>query len=210
MIKYILIIALIGVWFFWRASSKRHHLPCPPWLGWMVELDNPLAKAHKADFIIDTLQIIPGMQVLDIGVGPGRVTIPLAQSLQPLNGFVTALDVQAAMLAKVRAKANQLGIDNIAYIQSSAQQIYESPLQYDAVLLVCVLGEIPEAEKLAVMQALKKSLKPEGIISITESIFDPHYQSRNVVASLMQTAGFKEHKFFGNKLAYTAHFKRAK
>lgn len=63
----------------WRFSSQRYSLPCPVWLRWFVELDNPFTKTNRAAFIIDTLAIEPGMTVLDAGCGPGRLTIPLAQ-----------------------------------------------------------------------------------------------------------------------------------
>jgi cyclopropane fatty-acyl-phospholipid synthase-like methyltransferase len=44
----------------------------------MVELENSLAQNHSALSIIEQLNLQPGMQVLDAGCGPGRITIPIA------------------------------------------------------------------------------------------------------------------------------------
>ena len=47
------LIALLAVTSLaWRLSSRRHVLPCPSWLRWMVELDNPFAASNKAAFCL--------------------------------------------------------------------------------------------------------------------------------------------------------------
>jgi hypothetical protein len=38
----------------------------------MVELDNPLTRVNRAQFIVDHLGLEPGMSVLDAGCGPGQ------------------------------------------------------------------------------------------------------------------------------------------
>jgi hypothetical protein len=70
----------------WRLASQRQALPCPSWLGWMVELDNPFTRVNHAQFIVDHLGLEPGMRVLDAGCGPGRVTVPLARAVGPASG----------------------------------------------------------------------------------------------------------------------------
>jgi len=75
-------ILLIVGWLLWRFYSNRQNLPCPTWLSWMIELDNPFAKAHKANEIIKALPLRNDINILDIGCGPGRVftiLLPLSQ-----------------------------------------------------------------------------------------------------------------------------------
>ena len=67
----------------WRFASRRRSLPCPVWLRWMVELDNPFAPVCRARAIVEHLDLAPGMTVLDGGCGPGRVTVPLARAVGP-------------------------------------------------------------------------------------------------------------------------------
>src|SRR5215510_15307809 len=65
----------------WLVVSRRRSLPCPVWLRWMVELDNPFTKTNRAHVIVEYLRVAPGMYVLDIGCGPGRLTVPLAKAV---------------------------------------------------------------------------------------------------------------------------------
>jgi predicted methyltransferase len=73
-------------------------------------------------------------------------------------------------------------------------------------MLVTVLGEIPEQE--AALKEIFASLKPGGILSVTEVIFDPDFQSRESVQRLANSVGFREVAFFGKRLAYTMHFEK--
>jgi hypothetical protein len=51
-------------------------------------------------------------------------------------------------------------------------------------------------------------LKPGGVLSVTEVIFDPHFQRRETVLEAAQTAGFREKNFLGRNLAYTLHLEK--
>lgn len=82
------VLGLLGL--IWRLSSRRHELPCPSWLGWMVEMDNPFTKVNRARTIVGLLGLTPGKKVLDAGCGPGRLTLPLAEIVGP-QGQVLAL-----------------------------------------------------------------------------------------------------------------------
>jgi ubiquinone/menaquinone biosynthesis C-methylase UbiE len=196
----------LAVFLTWRLASRRHSLPCPAWLGWMVEIDNPFTKTNRAADIISHLDLHPGMAVLDAGCGPGRLTIPLAHKLAG-QGHVVALDVQEAMLDRVREKASALGLDTtIRFLRAALGEGKLEHNTFDRALLVTVLGEIPDRK--AALQELFDALKPGGLLSVTEVIFDPHFQRRSTVCRAAIEAGFREKAFHGARFAYTIHFEK--
>ena len=199
----IVLLGLISI--MWRFSSHRSSIPCPTWLSDLVELDNPVFRNNSARQIIQHLALEPGMEVLDFGCGPGRLTIPVAKQIGP-TGQVTAFDIQAGMLQRVRVKAQAEHLDNIQFIQGEAGTGKLGHNQFDRVLLVTVLGEIPERK--AVLAEIFDSLKPSGILSVTEVIADPHFQRRASVTSAAHSVGFVERAFFGNPISYTINFEK--
>jgi hypothetical protein len=50
---------------------------------------------------------------------------------------------------------------------------------------------------------------PGALLSVTEVIFDPHFQPREALLKVTWAAGFREKDFFGRKLAYTMHFEKS-
>jgi len=200
------IVALIAVVFLvWRFISNRRSLPCPSWLGWMVEMDNPFTRTNRASVIIGLLGLQPGMKVLDAGCGPGRLAIPAAKAIGS-QGELTALDLQAGMLARVQEKTLTAGLSNIRLMQAGLGEGKLEKAYYDRAMLVTVLGEIPEQE--AALHEIYQALKPGSILSVTEVIFDPHFQSRESVQRVAGRVGFREAGFFGKRLAYTMHFEK--
>lgn len=200
-----IVILIVVLTLVWRFISNRRSLPCPSWLSWMVEMDNPFTKTNRASVIIDLLGLQPGMKVLDAGCGPGRLAIPAAKAIGS-QGELTALDIQARMLARVQEKARTAGLSNIRLMQVELGKGKLEMAYYDRAMLVTVLGEIPEQE--AALQEIYQALKPGGILSVTEIIFDPHFQSRESVQRVAGRVGFREAGFFGKRLAYTMHFEK--
>jgi len=199
----IVAIALVAI--TWRFASRRQSLPCPVWLRWLVELDNPFTKTNRARFIVETLALADGMTILDAGCGPGRLTVPLARSVGPA-GRIVALDIQPGMLARARAKTEAVGYTNVEFVAAALGDGTLPANHFDRMVLVTVLGEIPN--RAAALGELFCALKPGGILAVVEVIFDPHFQSHNTVAALAVSSGFRERAFFGHRWAYVIHFEK--
>ena len=171
----------------WRILSRFINLPCPP--GYIFLLDSPLInRVAGAQTLIKRAGVKPGMQVLDAGCGPGRVTIPLAEVLRD-SGEVTAFDMQPAMLDRLRKRIAANQIKNVQIIQGKFGEGLLGESRFDRVFLVSVLGEIPDQE--GALDEIHQALVPGGILSITEVLPDPHYQSQAVVAQLSEITGFQ-------------------
>jgi ubiquinone/menaquinone biosynthesis C-methylase UbiE len=195
------------IFLVWRLASRRHSLPCPVWLRWLVELDNPFTKTNRAAVIIEHLGIQPGMAVIDVGCGPGRLTIPLAKQVGE-QGEVVAMDMQAGMIDRAKQKADESNLTNIRFLHAGVGEGKLETNQFDRALLVTVLGEIPDRE--AALKEIFDSLKAGGILSVTEIMFDPHFQRRRTVTRLAEQVGFRATAFFGNRIAYTLHLEKPK
>lgn len=200
-----IILGLVGVGILVAFIWRRDALPCPTWLGWMVEMDNPFTKVNRARVIVGGLDLAPGMKVLDAGCGPGRLTLPLAETVRQ-QGEVTALDIQDGMLARVRAKVQEAGLRNVKFLHAGLGDGKLPQAYFDRAVLVTVLGEIPDQMK--ALKEIHRALIPGGVLSVTEVIFDPHFQRREAVLRMAGAAGFKEKNFFGGSLAYTMHLEK--
>jgi ubiquinone/menaquinone biosynthesis C-methylase UbiE len=102
--------------------------------------------------------------------------------------------------------ASHCHIENVRLLEAAVGEGKLPRDRFDRALLVTVLGEIPDRE--SALCEIFDALKPGGRLSVTEVIFDPHFQSRQSVARLAHSAGFREKAFHGNRIAYTLNFEK--
>lgn len=194
----VIALTFIATGYWWRYRS----LACPASLFWL--LDNPYMNAVAgADIIIQRLHLDDEMKVLDVGSGPGRLSLPIAKHIGN-RGEVVALDIQPKMLEKLGLRARAGGIKNIRLIEAGAGEGKTENDYFDRALMVTVLGEIPDKHDALI--EIYQALKQGGILSVTEVIPDPHYTSRNRVRTFCRDAGFKEIEEFGSWAAFTINF----
>lgn len=198
---YLLLFLTLGS-LIWRIAARFTIIPWPSWLAFMLE--NPYMLIVSPSYkLVERLSLQPGMILADIGCGAGRVSIPAAKLLAP-NGFVDAIDLQEGMIKKTQKRASKHQVKNIQFIKAEIQGHPLEKEKYDRACLVTVLGEIPDREK--IISEIYNSLKSNGILSITEVIPDPFYQTQKQVTRLCHQAGFKTEKTFKGLLAYTINF----
>lgn len=198
-------LAAAGVWIAWRHASAKRSLPCPSWLGWLVELDNPLFRNNRAEAIVAGLAVAPGMRVADLGCGPGRLTLPLARAVGE-TGHVLAVDLQAAMLSRMEGRARAEGLSWIEPLQAALGGGALPVGRFDRITLATVLGELPD--QAAAMAEIAAALVPGGRLAVTEVIADPHFQSRPKVKALAEGAGLVEMSRSGGAVSFTLYFEK--
>ena len=197
-----LIAVFVAAQLCWRYASRRRTLPCPVWLSWL--LTNPLSPGDgDSTALLDGLGLKPGMRLLDVGCGPGRVSIPAARRVGP-DGQVVALDVQAAMLEKLQRRAATGGVANIRTVLGPVEAAGLEADSCDRAVLVWVLGEIPD--QAAALRRVFAALKPGGLLAIAETLRDPHYQRVATVLRLADSVGFRRGEYHKGWLSYTLHF----
>lgn len=186
-----------GGWLLWR--RQKANLPCPSSLSFLLE--NPFVdRVAGAETLLDRAGVVAGMRVLDAGCGPGRITLPAARRVGPA-GDVVALDIQEAMLQRVRQKLDAQAVTNVRLIHAGAGAGQTEPAAFDRAFLVTVLGEIPD--KAAALQEIYTALKPGGLLSVTEVLPDPDFQMPDTVSRLARSVGFREDELMGGFPAFT-------
>src|SRR5919106_1472527 len=109
-----------------------------------------------ADFVLPSIGSRD--KVLDVGCGPGSITVGLAQ----VAGHVTGIDVDETEFADARVYAAEHGIDNVDFLQGG---IYELDVP-DASIDVCTLFAMLETldDPLAGLAEVRRVVKPGGLV----------------------------------------------
>lgn len=191
------IILLIIIVIIWRLLARHRAFTCPVWMAIFLYI------IWGAEKTLDWIGLKPGQRVLEIGPGIGRLLIPAARRVLP-GGEVVGLDIQTGMIERLKKRAVKKEVSNLTAVLGNAVNSYFPPESFDVIFFCTVLGEIPERE-IALKQCYK-ALKPNGLLSITEILLDPHYQSLDTVKQLAKTAGFRLQTVHGKWYYFTANF----
>lgn len=198
------ILVTVGVAIGWRLLARRHALPCPTACLWLLE-NRMMERVAGAAMLMDRAGVKPGMSVLDAGCGPGRMTLPLAARVGR-QGHVLAVDLQPEMLDRLTARLKAAEVGNVRILRAGLGDGALPKDAFDRAFLVTVLGEIQDRP--SALREILTSLKPGGVLSVTEVLPDPHYQSRSTVRRLAEQAGFQEIEMAGSWRAFTMNLAR--
>lgn len=191
---------IVAACLVWRWASW----PCPAWL--VPLLENPYFEAVAgAETLLERAGVGSGTRVLDAGCGPGRVTVPAALRVGP-PGRVVALDIQPRMLDTLAKRLEARRLANVELVRAGLGDGKLPADAFDVALLVTVLGEIPD--KTAALREIYRSLRPGGVLSVTEVLPDPHYQRMARVRELAKRTGFRETRIFRGWLSYTMNLRK--
>jgi ubiquinone/menaquinone biosynthesis C-methylase UbiE len=181
-----------------RTWSRRTPVPMPYYMRWVLRLPR---GPHAPSRLLRSLQPRPGERILEIGPGIGVHAIPVAEALRP-DGVLEALDMQQPMLDELARNAARRGVSNIVTRRGDAQRLPYPDASFDAAYLVSVLGEIPDAR--AALRELRRVLKPDARLLVSEVIFDPDFVSLRALREQAAEAGFRFERSDGVRLGYTA------
>jgi ubiquinone/menaquinone biosynthesis C-methylase UbiE len=172
-------------------------------------IDNPIRRKfiQKPETVAKRMRLKPGMMIIEIGPGKGSYTKALAKSILP-DGIVYAIDIQESIIKRLKKRIEKGNIKNIVPKIDDAYNLSFEDESVDRVLMIACLPEIPDP--IRVLKELKRVLKPNGMISLSEMLPDPDYPRRKTEKKWASKAGFELDEQFGNWFIYQLNFKKIK
>ncbi len=153
--------------------------------GWLAT--PPRRLLHDPRRILAGLAA-PGETVIDLGCGPGFFTLPLAEMVGP-GGRVVAVDLQPAMLERLRLRAEKAGLaGRITLHRCAADGIGELPLA-DAALAFYMVHEVPDVVRF--LGEVGGALRSGGRFLLVEPRGHVSAEAFAATVSLAEAAGLR-------------------
>jgi ubiquinone/menaquinone biosynthesis C-methylase UbiE len=116
----------------------------------------------------------PGMTLLDVGAGPGTITVDFGRLLAP--GRVVGLDASAEIVEQAAALAQEQGLDNVEFLTGDAYRLPFDDDTFDVVHAHQVLQHL--ADPVDALREFRRVVKPGGIVAARDvdygaTVFSP-------------------------------------
>jgi SAM-dependent methyltransferase len=147
----------------------------PTGRAWAEDLEYPDEVARVPESAVESFagvanpwqlgRLKAGERVLDLGSGAGTDSLVAAQMVGE-QGRVTGIDMTAAMLAKARAAAAEMELENVEFVEGEAERLPFRDASFDVVISNGVIDLIPDKD--AVFAELHRVLVPGGRMQIAD------------------------------------------
>jgi GNAT superfamily N-acetyltransferase/protein-L-isoaspartate O-methyltransferase len=195
--------SILGAWRD-RLLGRLQPRPCPYSLAGTLEMPGRSLVASP-ERVLEAFDLTEGQTVLEIGPGTGFYSTEAARRLGP-TGRLICLDVQSAMLRHTRSRLSKQGLS----AEFGCADARHLPLRsgcVDRVVLISVLGEIPERAR--ALAEIRRVLRRDGLLCVSEQFPDPDFVTRTALRRELAEAGFEERRSRG-RLWYTSSWAPAR
>lgn len=122
------------------------------------------SQEENTELAIKNLPITKNSVVADIGAGSGYYTFRIAKRVP--EGLVYAVEIQDSAIDYLKKRSEELGFENVITVKGSEQSPELPENTIDLAIMVDVYHELLYPHE--VLQAIKKSLKPDGKLLLIE------------------------------------------
>ena len=120
--------------------------------------------ANSAGYLLARLQ--PGMRLLDVGCGPGTLTVDLARHVGPA-GQVVGVDLSETVVAEAAAHAAAEGVANVSFRAGDFRGAALGPRSFDVVHAHQVLQHL--SDPVGALAAMAGLARPGGLVAARDS-----------------------------------------
>jgi len=106
-----------------------------------------------------------GLSLLDVGCGPGSITVDLAELVAP--GQVTGLDRSDDVVARARALATERGVPNVGFVSGNVYDLDFPDDTFDVVHAHQVLQHLTDPA--AALHEMRRVTRPGGIVAVRDA-----------------------------------------
>jgi len=118
---------------------------------------------NSAGYLLPHLR--PGLTLLDVGCGPGTITLDLARRVTP--GAVLGIDASTDVIAGAEEARVEAGIDNVAFAIGDVYDLDAGDASFDIVHAHQVLQHLSDPVRALV--ELRRVLRPDGLLAVRDS-----------------------------------------
>ncbi|MDP1818694.1 MAG: methyltransferase domain-containing protein [Acidimicrobiales bacterium] len=120
---------------------------------------------NSAGYLLEHLR--PGASLLDVGCGPGTITVDLARRLA--SGTVVGIDPSADVIAAATAGAADAGVGNLELRVGDVYALDVPDASFDVVHAHQVLQHV--SDPVGALRAMRRVVRPGGVVAARDSIY---------------------------------------
>jgi SAM-dependent methyltransferase len=120
---------------------------------------------NSAAYLVPHLR--PGVDVLDVGCGPGTITIDLARRVLP--GRVVGMDASADAIEAAATAAAAAGVDDLELAVGDVYALDHEDATFDVVHAHQVLQHL--ADPIAALREMRRVCRPGGVVAARDSVY---------------------------------------
>ena len=151
----------------WNMSTESHNAPDfqgRPFFGYDSDDVQTTYSGRQAESVADFLlpHLSPGMSLLDVGCGPGSITLGLGAAVSP--GKAVGVDLEPGMIEQAKVIAAESDVTNVEF---EVADIYDLPYEdghFDVVFTSAVIEHL--SDPVGALRSLRRVLKPGGLAAI--------------------------------------------
>ncbi len=118
---------------------------------------------NSAGYLLDVLT--PGTRVLDVGCGPGTITLDFARRVAP--GEVVGIDREGEVLDSARAAARDAGVENVVFDTGDVYALAFADASFAVVHAHQVLQHL--TDPVAALREMRRVCAPDGVVAARDS-----------------------------------------